>query len=110
MKIYMNVGADKYMALDKAGAFKVVSKDHALKFQHAYDMCMFINKNRKRINAFLREHSLHLVLKTEMNTEDEETGRVHLEENDDNVSKGFCFETVDRGNECSVKTDMALAS
>lgn len=106
MKIYMNVGADKYMALDKAGAFKVVSKDHALTFQHAYDMCLFINKNRKRINAFLRANSLHLVLKTEMNTEDEETDRVQLEEN----AKGFCFETVDRGNKCSVKTDMALAS
>lgn len=106
MKIYMNVGADKYMALDKAGAFKVVPKDHALIFQHAYDMCMFINKNRKKINAFLREKSFHLVLKTEMDTENKEIERVLLEEN----SKGFCFETVDRGNECSVKTDMALAS
>ena len=82
MKIAMKVGNSKYMGIDVDRMYVVTSLDKAMVFEHAGDICEYINQNRKKINAFLRRSSLHMTIqvvdtKPSLNTAD--TEEVHEE-------------------------------
>ena len=69
MEIAMKIGEDKYIGMNAEMAYTVASLDKALIFEHAYDICEYINKNRKKINAFLRKNKVHMIIKVVKDTE-----------------------------------------
>lgn len=82
MKIAMKVGNSKYMGIDVDRMYVVTSLDKAMVFEHAGDICEYINRNRKKINAFLRRSSLHMtiqVVDAEPSLDMADTEEVHKE-------------------------------
>ena len=69
MEIAMKIGEDKYIGMNAEMAYTVASLDKALIFEHAYDIFEYINKNRKKINAFLRKNKVHMIIKVVKDTE-----------------------------------------
>ena len=63
MKIAMKVGSGKYMGINVDRMYVVTSLDKAMVFEHAGDICEYINRNRKKINAFLRRSALDMTIK-----------------------------------------------
>lgn len=63
MEIAMKIGEDKYIGMNAEMAYTVASLDKAMIFEHAYDICEYINKNRKKINAFLRRNKVDMIIK-----------------------------------------------
>ena len=90
MKIVMEVGKDKYIGMNAGKVYEVVSRKNAISFDHAFDICNYINGNRKKINAFLRSHSLHMILRVE---------DMEAPKQDDAFSKVIHTEMTPSGNE-----------
>lgn len=71
MEIAMKIGEDTYIGLNAEMAYTAVSLDKAMIFEHAYDIFDYINKNRKKINAFLRRNKVNMIIKVVKDTEKE---------------------------------------
>ena len=65
MKIVMEVGKGKYIGFSADRMYEVVPRKKALEFAHAGDIFDYINGNRKKINSFLRQNSLDMILRVE---------------------------------------------
>ena len=65
MKIVMVIGKDQFIGWNAECMPVVVSREHAMEFEHAGDICLFIRQNRKKLNRFLQRNQLHMKIKME---------------------------------------------
>lgn len=65
MKIVMEIGKDTYIGMNGDRMLVAVSRDKAIEFDHAYDICQYINRNRKSINRFLQRNHRDMKLTVE---------------------------------------------
>lgn len=65
LEIRFKVGDNQYLGFNADRMYEVVSKEKAMVFHHGFDAVKHISKSRKKINAFLRTHSLKMLIVTD---------------------------------------------